>query len=132
PENKAGVASLIGSMLQEGSKEHSGPQIAETIEDVGGVLSMTGSGGSVKVLSPDRKRGLGLLFECLSRSEFPKESLERVRGQVLSTIEDEERRPENRARSLYRELTYGKHPFGRSLLNEKGNIAKLTRDDCLA
>jgi zinc protease len=131
PEAKAGVAALVANMLQEGTKERSGPQIAEAIEDVGGVLSMTASGGTVKVLSPDRKLGLGLLFECLSRSDFPKEPLERVRGQLLGGIEDEEQRPENRARALYRQLAYGKHPYGRSLLNEKGNIAKLTRDDCL-
>jgi zinc protease len=132
PENKAGVASLIGKMLSEGTKEHSGPQIAEMIEDVGGILSMSATGGSVEVLSPDRKLGLGLLFECLSQSEFPKDALERVRGQVLSNIEDEERSPENRARWLYRELAYGKHPAGRSPMAEKGNVAKLTRDDCLA
>jgi zinc protease len=131
PAEKAGVASLVANMLQEGTKEHTGPQIAETIEDVGGVLSLTASGGSVKVLSPDRKLGLGLLFECLSQSEFPKDPLERVRGQLLGGIEDEEQRPENRARALFRKLAYGKHPYGRSLLDEKGNIAKLTRDDCL-
>jgi zinc protease len=132
PADKAGVSSLVANMLQEGTKEHSGPQIAEMIEDVGGVLTMTASGGNVKVLSPDRKLGLGLLFECLSQSDFPKEPLERVRGQILGGIEDEEQRPENRARALYRKLAYGKHPYGRSLLDEKGNIAKLTRDDCQA
>ncbi len=132
PADKAGVASLVGNMLQEGTKEHSGPQIAEMIEDVGGVLSMTASGGSVKVLAPDRKLGLGLLLECLSRTDFPKEPLERVRAQLVGGIEDEETRPENRASALYRQLTYGKHPFGRSLLSEKGTIAKLTRDECLA
>jgi len=131
PEDKAGVANLLANMLQEGTKEHSGPEIAEMIEDVGGVLAMTGSGGSVKVLSPDRKVGLGVLFECLSQSDCPRDSLERVRKQMLGTIEDQERQPEERASSLYRELAYGKHPFGRSLLNEKGNIAKLSRTDCL-
>jgi zinc protease len=131
PEAKAGVSSLVANMLQEGTKEHSGPQIAETIENVGGVLAMSASGGSVKVLSPDRKLGLGLLLECLSQSEFPKDPIERIRRQLLSGIEDEEQQPESRARALYRRLAYGKHPYGRSLLDEKGNVAKLTRDDCL-
>jgi zinc protease len=130
-QDKAGVAALVGNMLREGTKERSGPQIAEMIEDVGGILSMNSAGGSVKVLSPDRKLGLGLLFESLSQANFPKDALERVRAQLLGGIEDEEKRPENRASALYRELAYGKHPFGRSLLQEKGTIAKLTRDDCL-
>jgi zinc protease len=131
PEDKAGVANLVANLLQEGTKEHSGPELAEMIEDVGGVLAMTGSGGTVKVLSPDRKVGLSVLLECLTQSDFPRQSLERVRAQLLGDIEDQERQPEERANSLYRQLVYGKHPFGRSLLNEKGNIAKLTRTDCL-
>ncbi len=132
PEDRAGVSSLVASMLQEGTTQHSGPQIAEMIEDVGGLLSMSAAGGSVKVLSPDRKLGLNLLFECLSQANFPAEPLERVRKQILGGIEDDETRPEVRASALYRQLVYGKHPFGRSLLSEKGNIAKLTRADCLA
>src|SRR5205823_626166 len=31
PEEKAGVGTLVARMLQEGTKEHSGPQIAEMI-----------------------------------------------------------------------------------------------------
>jgi zinc protease len=93
---------------------------------------MGSSGGTVKVLSPDRHLGLSLLFECLARPDFPKGPLERVRAQTVGRIEDLEQQPENRSNSLFRELAYGKHPFGRSLLSEKKNIEKLTRDDCLA
>jgi zinc protease len=132
PADKAGVSALVANMLQEGTTRHSGPELAELIEDVGGQLSLSASGGSVKVLSPDRKLGLGLLFECLSQANFPKEPLERVRKQILGGIEDEETRPEARANAMFRGLVYGKHPFGRSLLSEKDTIAKLTAEDCLA
>ena len=71
-----------------------------------------------------------MLFECLSQSDFPKDSLERVRAQIVSGIADQETQPEERANALYRKLAYGKHPFGRSLLDEKATIEKLTRDDC--
>ncbi len=130
--DKAGVAALVAGLLAEGTTAHSGQQIAETIEDVGGVLSMSASGGSVKVLTPDRKLGLGLLLECVAQSNFPKDALERVRAQILGGIEDEEKQPESRARALYRQLAYGKHPFGRSLFSEKATIAGLTRGDCQA
>ncbi len=67
PEAKGGVGALVGSLLDEGTAEHTGSQIAEMIENVGGALEMHSSGGSIKVLSGDRDLGLGLLFECLSR-----------------------------------------------------------------
>src|SRR5262249_43070976 len=62
PEEKAGVATLVGNLLDEGTARHTGPQIAEIIEDVGGSLSMRASGGSVKVLAPERGLGLSVFF----------------------------------------------------------------------
>ncbi|HEV3118997.1 MAG TPA: insulinase family protein, partial [Gemmataceae bacterium] len=62
PDAKLGVAKLTGDLLDEGTAKHSGPQIAEMIENVGGSLSFGSSSGSVKVLSPDKSLGLELLF----------------------------------------------------------------------
>src|SRR5439155_18895545 len=47
PEDKAGVAMLTGNLLDEGTSKHTGPQIAEMIEDVGGTLNVNASGGGV-------------------------------------------------------------------------------------
>ena len=74
PEEKAGVATLVGNLLDEGTAHHSGRQIAELIENVGGSLSVSSTGGTVKVLSPERDLGLGILFECLSQANFPQNS----------------------------------------------------------
>jgi zinc protease len=132
PADQAGVATLTGDLLQEGTARHSGPQIAEAIENVGGLLTMAGSGGSVKVLSPDRNLGLGLLFECLSQADFPEEAFARQKQRLLSTIKYRNQQPDARAQAVFRELAYGKHPFGRSLLTQRETIARLTRDDCRA
>ena len=91
PEAKGGVAALVGALLDEGTSEHAGPQIAETIENVGGSLDVHSAGGSVKVLSGDRALGLGLLFECMARSTFPADAFERKKVQLLSMLEDKER-----------------------------------------
>lgn len=132
PEEQAGVSVLTGNLLQEGTAKHSGPQIAEMIEDVGGALSLTSSGGSVKVLAPDRKLGLGLLLECLIQPTFPKEAFAREKQRLLTTITYTEQQPDTRAQTLYRELAYGKHPFGRPVLGRKKAIEPLTPEDCAA
>src|SRR5207249_8743046 len=113
PAEKAGVARLVGSLLDEGTDRHTGPQIAEMIENVGGVLTFSSSGGSVKVLAPDRSLGLKLFFECLARPTFPKDAFERKQQQQLSTIEEANQQPDTKAQLLYREAIYGKHPYGR-------------------
>jgi zinc protease len=132
PADKAGIAALTGMLLDEGSAEHTGPQIAEMIENVGGILDLGASGGSVKVLTPDRRLGLGLLFECLTRPTFPKKEFARERDRLLSTIDDREQQPNVRGREAFRALVYGKHPLGRPSLGTRSTVSPLTADDCRA
>ena len=82
------------------------------------------------MLSPNRKLGLGLLFECLSQSDFPKDSSESASGADRQRHRRSGDAAGRGANALYRKLAYGKHPFGRSLLDEKATIEKLTCDDC--
>ncbi len=132
PEDKAGVATLTGMLLDEGTARHTGPQIAEMIEDVGGALSMSSSGGSVKVLTADRSLGLSLLFECLSQANFPKEAFARNQAQLLTRIADAQTQPDQKAEMLYQKLAYGKHPFGRPSFGTIKTVQPLTPADCLA
>jgi zinc protease len=130
PGDRAGVATLTGSLLDEGTTRHTGQQIAELIENVGGALSMSSSGGALKVLTPDRHLGLQLLFECLTQATFPREAFARKQAQLLSMIADSERQPEFRAETLYRGLVYGKHPFGRPVMGRREAVEKLTPEEC--
>lgn len=130
PDPKAGVAALTGALLDEGTVEHSGPKIAEMIENVGGSLDLHSAGGSVKVLTGDQELGLGLLFECLTRSNFPAEAFERKKAQLLSSLEDKERQPNTRASRIFHQLAYGKHPFGRDPLGTRETLNALTPADC--
>ncbi len=132
PANKNGVAALVGQLLDEGTAKHTGPQIAEAIEDVGGALTFNSSGAGLRVLSPHRKLGLGLLFECLTEPIFPKESLERQKAQTLAGIDEEEKKADARALRAYRAAIYGTHPFGRPTVGTRKTVEPLTPDDCKA
>jgi len=130
PVKKAGVATLVGDMLEEGNAKMTGRQIAEAIEATGGSLSFGYSGGSLKVLTPDTDLGLGLLFECLQTPRFEKEALELKREMQLSSIADTETQPQNRARMLLQQAIYGDHPYGRSIFGTEKIVNKLTAADC--
>jgi zinc protease len=132
PGDKAGVAALTGYLLDEGTAKHSGPEIAELIEDVGGTLSLSSSGGTVRVLTPHRHLGLQLLFECLTGASFPKEAFGREQQRLLSEIEEAEQQPETKALLAYRAQVYGKHPQGRSELGTRPTVEALTPADCAA
>jgi zinc protease len=128
--SKAGVAALTGSLLDEGTTRHSGQEIAEMIENVGGSLSLSEAGGTVKVLSSDRSLGLGLLFECLMQANFPDEAFKRKKLQQLSNIDDSERQPDRKAQMVYHRLVYGQHPLGRPTLGTRKTVEGLTEADC--
>src|SRR5262249_54534958 len=129
---KAGIATLTGNLLSEGTSKHSGPEIATIIEDVGGTLSLSAAGGTVKVLSPDRSLGLGMLVECLAQSNFPGQAFQRERAQLLSLIADAARRPQEKGQQVFSELAYGEHPYGRPSIGRQKTVQALTREDCVA
>jgi zinc protease len=131
PADKAGVASLVGSLLDEGTKSRGGQQIAAAIEDVGGALRMSQAGGSVQVLTPDRSLGLDLLFDCMLHPSFPADALERKRAQTLSELDDNERRADVRGRQALARLIYGpNHPLSRPSLGLRPIVEKLSAEDC--
>jgi zinc protease len=132
PAEKAGVMAMVGGLLEEGTDRHTGKEIAALIEDTGGSFSVGSTGGSFKVLTPDTKLALGLLFECLIRPSFPADALERQREQQLSAIDEAESQPDTKAAMLFKAAVYGGHPFGRPSLGKKEVVAKLTADDCRA
>jgi zinc protease len=132
PADKAGIAALMGDLLDEGTQRHTGPQIAELIENVGGSLSMHSSGGGLQVLRPDMDTGLSLLFECLTQPTFPQEAFQRSQARQLSTLEDLATQPFQRGLNLFRQKIYGMHPLGRSELGSRATVEKLTPADCKA
>src|SRR5205807_8140973 len=93
PADKSGVAALVGQCLEEGTEKRSEHQIAQAIEDTGGILVMNATGGRVKILTPDRALGFDLLTDCLAHSTFPEDSVKRPREHLLSDIDAAKQKP---------------------------------------
>jgi zinc protease len=130
--DKLGEAALTGLLLQEGTTKHSGPEIADMIESVGGALELSSAGGTVKVLSPNRSLGLSLLVECLTQPAFAKDAFQREQAQLLSTLRDQETQPEIVAARAFEAAVYGKHPRGRAPLGTVKTVEALKPADCAA
>ncbi|OWK36067.1 M16 family metallopeptidase [Fimbriiglobus ruber] len=132
PAAKSGVMALTGDLLEEGTPTRAGTEISTLIEDAGGSLSLSSSGGGLKVLTPDTDLGLDLLFDCLIHPTFPAEAIERKREQLLSVIADVETQPKNRALNTFDAAVYGSHPYGRSAYGKRSIVEKLTAADLKA
>lgn len=132
PAEKAGVAQLMGSLFEEGTATRNGIQIAEAIDDVGGVLTLVASGGALKVLKDNTHIGLELLFDSLLHPAFPADAFARKKEEQLAEIAEAQEQPLSRASQAYQAAIFGKHFKGRPSYGFMNTVEKLTRDDCIA
>ncbi|HZE95639.1 MAG TPA: pitrilysin family protein, partial [Planctomycetota bacterium] len=134
PEDKAGLAELVGSLLDEGieddqGRRRSGDEIAGDIEFVGGQYATSANGISVKVLSEHSDVAFNLLRDLLRYPSFPKERFEKLREDQLAEIESLDQDPTRVARRLFLEAVYKGHPFHRPSVGYKDAVKALTPDD---
>ena len=84
--DKAGLANLVASLLDEGTTTRTSRQQAEQIDFVGGALETKASEDyttvSARVLKKDLDLGFTLLADMLQRPAFHKQEFERIRTQM--------------------------------------------------
>lgn len=131
PEDKAGLATLVGNCLMEGTRTRKGKEIADAIEFVGGALATGATGATVKVLSRDTDLALDLLADVLQNPAFETEVVEKERDKILVTLKTQEDEPETAAQKLFDEMVYAGHPAHRPSLGDEKTVKAITRDDVL-
>jgi zinc protease len=115
PPEKAGLANLVASLLDEGTQTRSSKQIAEQIDFVGGSLSAKASEdfttASARVLKKDADLGMALLADILMHPAFHKHEFDRVRAQIVGEIASDEDDPGHVALKAFNQLVFHGHPY---------------------
>jgi zinc protease len=136
PRDRSGLANLTGSLLTRGTAKHTGPEIDDAIEFVGGSLE-AGAGrdgitASLSVLRKDLTLGLDLLTEVVRSPTFPEAELKRKAAQIQAAIKRSEEDPNTVAARTLARLVYPGHPYGVPVEGTIESVGKLTRDDVVA
>ncbi|KAF0246170.1 MAG: Zn-dependent [Planctomycetota bacterium] len=137
-EDHAGLASLVGQLLEDGTADADGKprrtaeDIAAAIENVGGRLSTSAIGVDASVVAKDQDLALDLAFDILQHAAFPEAWLEQRRQTTLAGIATKKDNPRELARDAYAETVYGRHPLHRPANGYEDTVKSITRDDCLA
>ena len=133
PRDRAGLANLTGLLLTRGTAKHSGPDIDDAIEFVGGSLearaARDGMIASLSVLKKDLVLGLDLLAEVVLSPTFPEAELKRRAAQIQAAIKRSEEDPGTVAARGLARLVYPGHPYGTPVEGTIESVGKLTRDD---
>lgn len=133
PSDKAGVANLVASLLDEGTTTRSSKQLAEQIDFVGGSLEAKAgedfTTASARVLKKDLDLGFTLLADILMRPAFPKQEFERVRSQILGEMSSDNDDPGTVAMRAFNQLVFHNHPYRWPVNGTEETVAKITLAD---
>ena len=110
---KAGVISLMGDMLNEGTKTLPKAEFDEAVEKMGANVSLSSSGGSVSALTRYFKTAFGLMGQALKEPAFTQESFDKLKTQKLTSIKNSAKSAPAIASRVTNALAYGAtHPNG--------------------
>ncbi len=133
PADRAGVANLTASLLDEGTVKRTSVQISEEIDFIGGSISAAASKdfttASLKVLKKDIEKGLDLFSDVLLHPRFDPKEVDRVRHLILGSIHSEEDDPMTVAGRSFEKLVYGDHPYGNPVVGLAATVEKITPSD---
>ncbi|MCB9894457.1 MAG: insulinase family protein [Planctomycetes bacterium] len=126
--DEAGIAQFTGALLDCGTRDYSKQQLAETMEMIGGSLSVGSDGGSVRVLSDKLDVGLDALSQCLIYPTFPDAEVDLARKQTLAGIEASKNETSSFARNAASAALYGpKNPLGRPADGTEATVGAFNR-----
>lgn len=136
--DKAGLASLSMSLLQEGTKSHNSLEISDLSQMLGASISASSdldmSYVRMNALKPSLDASLDLYADIILHPSFPENEFSRLQNRQVSTIQNEKAQPFGMVSRIVPKLLYGEgHPYS---LPMSGNgfeetVKSLKRDDVL-
>lgn len=136
PSEKAGLTTLMTSVMFKGTKNRSSRKIAEEVESLGASLDagseedfweMTG-----QVTLDNFEKLLGIFRDVLLNPIFPQDEFEKEKQALLNNIRTKDERIFNVAFDRFQAEIFGKHPYGRPSEGTEPTVLSLTRDNLAA
>ncbi len=134
PVDRAGLATLTGDMLDEGTKSRSALDISNELTAIGASLG-TGAGrdssnASLTTVARHLERALGIFSDVVLHPAFAPEELERLRARRLAALRQRRDNANAIAGLVYASLIYGPtHPYGHSSIGDETSTAAIQAED---
>lgn len=130
-----GISHVLEHMAFKGTTTRSAYQIAEEIEDVGGIMNAyTGKDMTayyVKVLKADMKLGLNIIADILQNSKMDAVELAKEQGVICQEINMQNDTPDDLVFDYLSETAYPDQPLGRPILGTAEVVRSLTSEQLL-
>lgn len=136
PNEKAGLATLTASLLEEGTKKRSAPEISQAVDFIGANLTASADQdfmtAELKILKKDVEAGFDLFSDILINPVFDPKEVERVRNNLLGGLVAEKDQPQVIAERAFRNIVFGNHPYHNPVNGREETVSKIGREEIAA
>src|SRR4051794_18284449 len=133
PKDLAGTASMMGALLTRGTETMSSPEIARTIETLGGMIDSgaywEGTRATVLVMSDKAEPALRILADVILHPAFKQEEIDRIKNQTLDGLRVALRQPGALTQFVTVRALFGEAPYGHSPIGTMETVQAVKRDD---
>lgn len=124
-----GTATLLASMMTEGTHKRDGEELSALLQDLAVDLSYTASteyfSGSLTTLRENKDKAFDLLKETFFDSSYAPEAFDRVRKKRLTVLAMKEHDPNYQVSAHMRRLLYGNHPYSKPSLGIVSSVHQI-------
>ncbi len=131
-QDQAGAFGFLLRVMTDSTKDHDADAFAQLLETEGISLGASGDGIVIRCLSADFAKALQLLASIVRYPSLRKKSIEKVRQQIVSELDEFWDSPIDFIDQIAKELVYGQHPYHKNALGSKPSINHLQKDDLVA
>lgn len=133
PGGKEGLANLMTGLFDEGAGDLDSDSFQERIDNLGAEMSFSASpdsvAGSIRMLAENRDAVNDLLALAVNKPRFDQDAIDRIRQQVVASLEASQRNPSTIASRKFSEVLYGNHPYGRPDEGTVKSLQSISRED---
>ncbi len=134
PMDKAGIASLTASLLNESTENYSAEDISDELEKIGSRISVSAGNENVTInissLTKHIDKTLELAEEIMMRPAFTEDDFSRVKKQTLEAIANRENQASQLASDAFAKLLYGEdHIKSVPTVGNASTVESISLDD---
>jgi len=136
PEGKYGLANFTASMLTKGTRLRTAQQIAQSFDQSGAEFSVNcdndASYFTLTCLSQDLEKLLPVFMDLLQNPGMDSTEVERMRGQVITSIQTSQDRPQAISQQAFEKWLYGQHQYNHPVEGEEEAVGAIKSGDLSA
>jgi zinc protease len=133
PADKAGLATMTASLLDEGAGDIESRSFHERVEskaiEIGFSATRDYVSGSLRTLTENQDEGVELLRLALTAPRFDAADVERIRAQLLSGLRRATQSPNDLASQRWWATAFPGHPYGRPVRGTLQSVPTITVED---